>query len=270
MPGGRVTADAMALMDTFIVNQETDWRRADFNAGCSKGQNVTNSLTSWSPSKPRLPHEGLAMKAWRGQYQYPVPLMAHVIEVSSAGFYAWLKRPPSQRAQEAERLRVAVLATHRKTRETYGTKRLLEELREVGWNLGRDRLACIRKELGIRWRQWRRSGQDPDRLSVHDHRFPATVHSVRSQHRPDQAPVHLVHHLRPRRPGDHLRLEPPTRRVLKHPRPRPRRHLARQPAPAYSTVSPRSAVLHAAVRIVQILGYSALAPKTTLPLLIAA
>jgi putative transposase len=60
------------------------------------------------------------MKAWRGQY--PVPVMAHVLEVSKAGFYAWLKRPPSQRAQEEERLKVAVLATHRKTRETYGTR----------------------------------------------------------------------------------------------------------------------------------------------------
>jgi|UPI0007D9D932 hypothetical protein len=56
------------------------------------------------------------MKAWRGQY--PVPLVAHVLEVSRAGFYAGLKRPPSQRAQEDERLKVAVLATHRKTRET--------------------------------------------------------------------------------------------------------------------------------------------------------
>ena len=93
------------------------------------------------------------MKAWRGQY--PVPLMAQVLEVSRAGFYAWLKRPPSQRAQEDERLKIAVLALHRKTRETYGTKRLLVELREGGWSLGRDRLARLRKELGIRCRQRR-------------------------------------------------------------------------------------------------------------------
>jgi putative transposase len=48
------------------------------------------------------------MKAWRGQY--PVPVMAQVLEVSKARFYAWLKQPPSQRAQEDERLKVAVLA----------------------------------------------------------------------------------------------------------------------------------------------------------------
>ncbi len=94
------------------------------------------------------------MKVWRGQY--PVPLMAQTLEVSRAGFHAWLKRPPSQRAQEDGRLKVAVLAAHRKARETYGTRRLLKDLREDGWRPGRDRLARLRKELGIRCRQQRR------------------------------------------------------------------------------------------------------------------
>lgn len=91
------------------------------------------------------------MKAWRGQY--PVPLMAQVLEISRAGFYAWLKRPSSQRAQEDERLKVAVLAAHRKARETYGTRRLWKDLREDGWLLSSDRLTRLRKELGIRYRQ---------------------------------------------------------------------------------------------------------------------
>ena len=123
------------------------------------------------------------MKAWRGQY--PVPLVAHVLEVSRAGFYAGLKRPPSQRAQEDERLKVAVLATHRKTRETYGTKRLLAELREDGWNLGRDRLARIRKELGIRCRQRRRFKVTTDS----QHSLPITPNLLEQQFtasRPDE------------------------------------------------------------------------------------
>ena len=32
--------------------------------------------------------------------QYPVILMSRVFEVSKSGYYAWLKRAPSRRAQD--------------------------------------------------------------------------------------------------------------------------------------------------------------------------
>lgn len=42
------------------------------------------------------------MKAWR--LQFPVKVMSRVCEVSRSGYYDWLNRTPSARAQENERL----------------------------------------------------------------------------------------------------------------------------------------------------------------------
>lgn len=91
------------------------------------------------------------IKRWRRDY--PVAVMAPVLNVSRRGFYAWLERPLSAHARQDERLKVAIAAAHRKTRETYGAARLPAELRREGWVAGRDRIARLRRELGIRCRQ---------------------------------------------------------------------------------------------------------------------
>lgn len=93
------------------------------------------------------------MKQWRGEY--PVEVMARVLSVSRSGFYAWLERPLSARALEDERLKVAITAAHVKTRQTYGAKRLQTELRAEGFEAGRDRIARLRRELGISCKQKR-------------------------------------------------------------------------------------------------------------------
>jgi putative transposase len=94
------------------------------------------------------------MKRWR--LEYPVQVMARVLEVSCSGFYAWLSRPPSERACEDERLKVAVRAADRKTRGAYGAKRLQRELKAEGFKAGRDRIARLRREMGMVCRQKRR------------------------------------------------------------------------------------------------------------------
>ena len=94
------------------------------------------------------------MKQWR--LEYPVEAMARILEVSRSGFYAWLERPPSARALEDERLKVAISAAHVKTRESYGAARLQAELQSEGFAAGRDRIARLRRDLGIRCRQKRK------------------------------------------------------------------------------------------------------------------
>ena len=79
------------------------------------------------------------MKQWR--LEYPVEVMARVLEVSRSGFYAWLERPPSVHALAEERLKGAITAAHVNTRETYGAKRLQAELHAEGFAVGRDRIA---------------------------------------------------------------------------------------------------------------------------------
>lgn len=79
-----------------------------------------------------------------------------VLGISRSGFYDWCKRPPSQRAQEDELLKVAIRAAHTKSRETYGARRLQPELAADGFVAGRDRIGRLRQEMGLQCRQKRK------------------------------------------------------------------------------------------------------------------
>ena len=94
------------------------------------------------------------MKKWR--LHFPVKTMSRVFDVTRSGFYTWLKRRPSRRSQEDERLKVAIKAAHKRTRESYSARRLQPELAADGFVAGRDRIARLRRELGIRCRQKRK------------------------------------------------------------------------------------------------------------------
>jgi putative transposase len=87
---------------------------------------------------------------------YPIALLCRVFEVSRSGFYAWLNRKPSSRRQADERLKVAIRAAHRQSRETYGVRRMQPELEAQGFLAGRDRIGRLRHELGLRCKQKRR------------------------------------------------------------------------------------------------------------------
>lgn len=90
------------------------------------------------------------------QGDYPVPFMSRVYDVSPSGYYAWLGRPPSKRAQEEARLEVEIRAAHQRTRETYGPKRLQEDLADNGVKTTVHRVKRIRRKLGIRCKQKRK------------------------------------------------------------------------------------------------------------------
>ena len=94
------------------------------------------------------------MKEWR--LQFPISVMCRVLDVSRGGFYDWAGRKPSRRAQEDERLKVAIKAAHKRTGESYSARRLQPELGAEGFVAGRDRIARLRRELGLRCRQKRK------------------------------------------------------------------------------------------------------------------
>ncbi len=75
--------------------------------------------------------------------------------MSRGGYYAAVGRPPSQRAQDDERLKVAIKAAHVQTR-AYGPLRLQPELVAQGFDAGRDRIVRLRQELGLRCKQKRK------------------------------------------------------------------------------------------------------------------
>ena len=75
------------------------------------------------------------------------------MNVSASGFYAWLDRPPSQRAKEEVRLEVEIKAAHKRTRQAYGPERLQHELAEHGIRMGICRIKRIRRKLGLHCKQ---------------------------------------------------------------------------------------------------------------------
>jgi len=87
---------------------------------------------------------------------YPMPLLSQMLNVSSGGYYAWVDRPPSRRAQEEIRLELEIRAAHRRNRQTYGPARLQDDLAEHGIHVGICRIRRIRIKLGIRCKQKRK------------------------------------------------------------------------------------------------------------------
>jgi transposase InsO family protein len=85
--------------------------------------------------------------------RYSIPQMCRELGVSPSGYYRWLKRKPSKRAQEEGRLEVEIKAAHQRTRETFGPERLQHDLAEHGVKAGVCRIRRIRKKLGIRCKQ---------------------------------------------------------------------------------------------------------------------
>ena len=86
------------------------------------------------------------------QYQelFPVISLCRVLELNRSGYYAWLNRLESRRAQEDQRLLAEIRVIHRESRGTYGSPRVTEELRARGLPCSENRVARLMREAGIR------------------------------------------------------------------------------------------------------------------------
>jgi putative transposase len=80
---------------------------------------------------------------------FPIRLMCEALEVSRSGYYAWLNREPSQRAKENEVLNQKIVEIHAKSRGTYGSPRVTEELEAQGFKADRKRVARRMAALGL-------------------------------------------------------------------------------------------------------------------------
>jgi len=99
---------------------------------------------------------------------YPIRLMCRCLAVSRSGHYAWRTRPASARSQQDARLKVEIAASHAASRRTYGSPRILRDLREEGHGVSRKRVARLMRELGLEGRRKRRFRTTTDST----HRFP--------------------------------------------------------------------------------------------------
>ncbi len=78
--------------------------------------------------------------------QYPVTLMCKVLDVSPSGYYAWRGRPESARSRADRLLKADIRSIFVESRETYGSPRIHDELRDRGVRCGRKRVARLMKE----------------------------------------------------------------------------------------------------------------------------
>ena len=90
------------------------------------------------------------MESLRGEFQ--VTMMCRLLEVSRSGFYAWLKRPVSDRAQRRELVGEAVEAVYFGFKKRYGAPRITVELNEQGVECCVNHVAKLLKEKKLRAR----------------------------------------------------------------------------------------------------------------------
>ena len=88
--------------------------------------------------------------------EFDVRLMCEVLEVSPSGYYAWRKRPPSERALADERLLLNVRIAHAESGGTYGAPRIQRELKDEGISVGTKRVARLMRQEGLTGRTARR------------------------------------------------------------------------------------------------------------------
>lgn len=82
--------------------------------------------------------------------QFAIKVLCRVLKVSRSGYYAWLSRPPSQRAIENARLLTLIRESYEASGRTYGAPRVLCDLREVGERCSKNRVARLMKHHKIR------------------------------------------------------------------------------------------------------------------------
>ena len=88
--------------------------------------------------------------------QCPVATACRALEVSRAGFYAWQRRPESERASEDRRLSVKVREAFERSRKTYGSPRVHRELGAQGEHVSRKRVIRLMQEQQLQARRRRR------------------------------------------------------------------------------------------------------------------
>ena len=78
-----------------------------------------------------------------------VQKMCRVIEASRSGYYRWKRQPQSKRQKENEKILMEIRESHNRSRKTYGSPRIAEDLQAKGTICGENRVARLMKIHGI-------------------------------------------------------------------------------------------------------------------------
>ena len=101
--------------------------------------------------------------------RFAIRLMCRALKVSSAGYYAWVTRPESERTKSNRRLLVEIRAIHTESRRTYGSPSIWDRLQKRGQGVGKHRVARLMRANGIRAKtvtKWRATTDSQHKLPV--------------------------------------------------------------------------------------------------------
>lgn len=76
--------------------------------------------------------------------------MCSVFDVSRSGYYAWLRRPESQRKKQDKALSQMIKEIHQESNGEYGSPKIHQELRRRGKHCGRKRVARLMRKDGLK------------------------------------------------------------------------------------------------------------------------
>ncbi len=85
--------------------------------------------------------------------EFPITVLCRMLEVSRAGFYAFVDRPPPERTLEDQKIAVLVREAHEQSRKTYGSPRVQAELADThGVHVSRKRVIRLMQQQGLKAR----------------------------------------------------------------------------------------------------------------------
>ena len=105
---------------------------------------------------------------------FPVQRLCKVLDVSPSGYFAWKARPGCRRQRDDMVLLAHVRSAFALSNETYGSPRMVHELRDNGLLIGRRRVARLMRENNMKARQKRRFKRTTDSL----HAFPVAPNLI--------------------------------------------------------------------------------------------
>lgn len=87
---------------------------------------------------------------------YPVKMLCQLLGVTRQGYYAFAKRPVSERVQQEGSIRERLRVLHRESDGTYGSPRMLKALQSEGVRVSKRRIERALRSMGLQGRQRRR------------------------------------------------------------------------------------------------------------------
>ena len=100
--------------------------------------------------------------------EYGVERMCTVLDVSRGRYYQWVKEPVGEREKANQDLVEKIRKIHEKSKQTYGSPRIIAELIKQGINCGHNRVVRLMRENGIKAKMKRRFKNTTDS----NHKYP--------------------------------------------------------------------------------------------------